>query len=175
MEPKLVLFPEIWIIIGNFQIILVIIYWHFLIISLRYESPQVKRYLISTIKYLVHELPPELSNDLKFLEKNVLEKCQIWVETQPNSQSSFQKLNVHNSCQKTHKIRHYIFEVLSNFAVFLYCVPNILARIVVKERCTRGSASFQIVPIHKFYQNPIVCFIVFLCNAKSFASTIHCY
>ena len=56
----------------------------------------------------------------------------MWVETQPSAQSSFQKLNVDNSCQKTRKIRYYIFEVLSNFTVFLYFVPNILARIVVQ-------------------------------------------
>ena len=58
------------------------------------------------------------------------EKCQIWVETQPIAQFSFRKLNSDNSCQKTRKIRYYIFEVVSNFTVFLYFVPNILARIV---------------------------------------------
>ena len=35
------------------------------------------------------------------------------------TQSSFQKLNADNSCQKTYKIKYYIFEVLSNFTVFL--------------------------------------------------------
>ena len=54
----------------------------------------------------------------------------MWVETQPSAQSSFQKLNVDNSCQKTRKIRYYIFEVLSNFTVFLYFVSIFLARIV---------------------------------------------
>ena len=54
----------------------------------------------------------------------------MWVETQPSAQSSFQKLNVDNSCQKTRKIRYYIFEVLPNFIVSLYFVPNILSRIV---------------------------------------------
>ena len=54
----------------------------------------------------------------------------MWVETQPSAQSSIQKLNVDNSCEKTRKIRYYIFEVLSNFTVFLYFLPNILARIV---------------------------------------------
>ena len=43
----------------------------------------------------------------------------------------FQKLNVDNSFQKTRKIRYYIFEVLPNFIVSLYFVPNILSRIVV--------------------------------------------
>ena len=54
----------------------------------------------------------------------------MWVETQPSAQSSFQKLKVDSSCQKTHKIRYYIFEALSSFTVFLYFVPNFLARIV---------------------------------------------
>ena len=54
----------------------------------------------------------------------------MWVETHPSAQSSFQKLNVDNSCQKTSKIRHQIFEVLSNFSVIFYLVPNILSRIV---------------------------------------------
>ena len=54
----------------------------------------------------------------------------MWVNTQRSAQSSFQKLNVDNSCQKTRKIRYYIFEVLSNFTVFLYFVPNILSGIV---------------------------------------------
>ena len=44
---------------------LVIIFWPFLIISLRSESAQVKRYLISSITNLVHELPHELPNDLR--------------------------------------------------------------------------------------------------------------
>ena len=57
----------------------------------------------------------------------------MWVETQPSVQPFFQKLNVDNSCQETHKIRYYIFEVLSNFTVFLKFVPNILARAVVMK------------------------------------------
>ena len=55
----------------------------------------------------------------------------MWVKMQPSAQSSFQKLNVDNSCQKTRKTRYYIFEVLPNFIVSLYFVPNILSRIVV--------------------------------------------
>ena len=55
----------------------------------------------------------------------------MWLETQPSAQSPFQKLNVDNNCQTTRKIRYYIFEVLSNFAVFLKFVPNILARTVI--------------------------------------------
>ena len=42
------------------------------------------------------------------------------MEKQRSAQSSFQKLNVDNSCQKTRKIRYYIFEVFSNSTVFLH-------------------------------------------------------
>ena len=52
------------------------------------------------------------------------------METQPSVQSSFQKLNFDNNCQKTRKIREQIFEPLSKFTGFLYFVPNILSRIV---------------------------------------------
>ena len=73
----------------------------------------------------------------------------MWLETQPSAQSSFQKLNVDNSCQKTRKIRNDIFEILFNFAAFLYYVQHILASIVedinseeifgyfYKKNCTR--------------------------------------
>ena len=101
------------------------------------ELPQVKRYLISSITNYVNELPHVLPNDLRLriLEnQEILEKCQILVQTQPNAQPSFQKLNVNNSFQKTRKIRYYIFEVLSNFIVSIYFVPNILSRIVDIEK-----------------------------------------
>ena len=62
------------------------------------------------------------------------------VEMQPNAQSSFQKLNVVNSCQKICKIRYYIFEVLPNFIVLLYSVPNILSRITWANIFGRGLA-----------------------------------
>ena len=55
----------------------------------------------------------------------------MWVQMQPIAQSSFPKLNVDNTCQNARKIRWYIFEVLPNFIVSLYFVPNILSRIVV--------------------------------------------
>ena len=41
------------------------------------------------------------------------------VETQSSAQSSFQILNVDDSCQKIREIRYYIFEVLPSFTVFL--------------------------------------------------------
>ena len=52
------------------------------------------------------------------------------VEMQSSAESSFQKLIVGNSYQKTHKIRCYIFEVFSNFTVFHYFVPIALSRVV---------------------------------------------
>ena len=42
----------------------------------------------------------------------------------------FRKLNVDSSCQKTRKIRYYIFEVLPSFIVSLYFGQNISSRIV---------------------------------------------
>ena len=81
------------------------------------------------------------------------------VETQPSAQSSFQKLNVDNSCQKTRKIRYYTFEVLSNFTVFIYFVLNILSRIVVHDPFLENWnwAYFWINGL-KFYT---VCFFIF--------------
>ena len=82
---------------------------------------------------MVDGLPRELPNDLRLRilgNYEILEKCQIWVEMQPSAQSSFEKLNVDNTCQKTGKIRYYIFEILPNFTVSLYFVPNILSRIL---------------------------------------------
>ena len=52
-----------------------------------------------------------------------------------------QKPNADNSCQKTRKIRYYIFEALPNFFVSLYLVPNILSRIV--DYCFRENHKFQ--------------------------------
>ena len=54
----------------------------------------------------------------------------MWVEAQLSVQSTFQKLNVDNSCQRTRKIRYYVFEVLFNFTAFLYLVPSTLSRTV---------------------------------------------
>ena len=56
------------------------------------------------------------------------------VKSKPSAKSSIPKLNVDKSCQKTRKIRYYSFEVLSNFTVFIYFVPNILARIVWENK-----------------------------------------
>ena len=42
----------------------VIIFWHFLITQHRSEQPKVKRFLISSITNLVHELPHDLLNKI---------------------------------------------------------------------------------------------------------------
>ena len=49
----------------SFQTVLVITFSYFFIISFRCQSPRVNRYLISSITNLVHELPYELSNELR--------------------------------------------------------------------------------------------------------------
>ena len=56
----------------------------------------------------------------------------MWFQMQLSAQSSLQKLNVVNSCQKTRRIRYYTFGVLSNFSVFFQFVPIIFARIVAQ-------------------------------------------
>ena len=80
---------------------------YLLIIQLRPESGKVKRYLISGITNLAHELPYEFPNDLrlKILENyELLEKCQMRGQTQPSTQFSFHKLNIDNSCKKHAKL-----------------------------------------------------------------------
>ena len=98
----------------------VIIIWYFLLIQHRSEQPQVKRYLISSITNLIHELPHELPNDLRILRnQKILEKYQLRVETQPSAQSSFQKLNFDNSCEKTRKLGNKFLKSCSSLLDFL--------------------------------------------------------
>ena len=82
----------------------------------------------------------------------------MWVEMQPSAQSSFQKLNIDNSCQKSRKIRYYIFEVFSNFTVFLQFVPNILPRTVAHM------ASF----VNQFFFSRTEALIFFKCHTRLF-------
>ena len=42
-----------------------------------------------------------IAERLESAEQEILEKCQMWLETQHSAQSSFQKSNVDNSRQKT--------------------------------------------------------------------------
>ena len=68
----------------NLQTILVIIFWNFTIFLYRSDSPQVKRYLISSIASLVHELTHEFPNDLRLrisVNQEILGKSEIWVDT----------------------------------------------------------------------------------------------
>ena len=145
---------------------LVIIFWNFLIIQLTTESPQVKRYLISRIRNLVHELSYELPKYLRFRilgNQEILEKCQIWLQTQPNSHCSFHKLNVDNSCQKARKIRDYIFEVLTNFIVSLYFYPNILSRIVdLQIGLQTGKFCKPLLPIFFIFNHKVSTMVEFL-------------
>ena len=117
----------------KFMTIIVIIFWHFLIISLRSESLQVKRHLIYHIINLLHKLPQVLGDDLRLRilgNLEMLEKYQMLVETQPSAQSSFQILNVNSGSEKAREIRYHIFQVLLTFTVFLKIVPNIFPIIV---------------------------------------------
>ena len=64
---KVELSMDKWRVKETFQTILVIIFWHFLIILLRSESRQVKRYLISSITNLVYESPHDFRSVLRLL------------------------------------------------------------------------------------------------------------
>ena len=85
-----------------------------------------RKYLISGITNLVKKLPYELPNHTGF---RIL-LCQNLVEIHHRTQSSFQKLNFDNSCQKARQIRWQIFEVLLGFTGFLYFLLNIFPRIL---------------------------------------------
>ena len=77
--------------------ILVIIFLNFKISQYRSDLPQVKGNLIFSIANLVYELPHELPNDLRFRilgNWKILEKFQIWVDTQPSAQSPFKNLQI---------------------------------------------------------------------------------
>ena len=73
---------------------------------------------------------PNVFRPMIWGNKEILGKYLIWVETYPNAQSPFQKLNFGSSSQKTCKGRYQNFFVLSSFTGFLCSVPNILRRIV---------------------------------------------
>ena len=94
---------------------------------------------------MAHELPHELPNNLRlriFGNYKILEKCQMWVETQPNTQSPFQTPpNADNSRQKTRTIRYYTPEAPPNPIVSPYPAPNTPLRIV--DYCLCESHKFQ--------------------------------
>ena len=81
--------------------------------------------MISSITNLVYELLHKLSSDLRLrilINKEILGKSQILVETLPSAQSSFRKLNFSNSSQKTRKGRYQTCLALSSFTGFYYPV-----------------------------------------------------
>ena len=68
--------------------------------------------------------------DLGSYENKVLEKSQIWMETEPRVQSSSRKLNFSKNGQKVRKSKYQSLVALFNFTTFLYFLPNILSKIV---------------------------------------------
>ena len=68
----------------------------------RFNSLQVKRELISTMKKFVYELPQELPSDVKLRilgDQEILGKSQNWVMTQLSAQSLLQNWSFGNSGQ----------------------------------------------------------------------------
>ena len=102
----------------------------------RSDSPQVKRNVISNIVNLLQELPHRKYCLLP--HKEILGTSQTWLEMQPTLHSHFQKLNFHNSSQRIRKRRY------QTFTGFLYCVSNILSRIV-------GSKKKYLIKIKQFW------------------------
>ena len=104
---------------------------HFLLIYLRPDNLyfSVREKINVCYNYNLDEITPlsqTYLHDLNLLYKT-LWKTTILVII------FWQKLNVDNSCQKTRKIRYYIFGVLPNFIVSLYFVSNVLSRIAVLQ------------------------------------------
>ena len=86
---------------------------------------------------MVQELLHNLQNDLRlgiFANWEKLENCQIRVETQGSAHSSSKIINVDNICEKSRKIRYYIFELLSRFTGFFYFLGNVFPRIVWRNK-----------------------------------------
>ena len=86
---------------------------------------------MSSIANLVYDFPHKLPNDLRLTilgNKKILKKSQIWVETQPSTQSPFQNLDFASRSQKTRKSIYRTVLGLSSFTGFIYFLPNILPR-----------------------------------------------
>ena len=82
------------------------------------------------------------------------------METQPSAQSSFQKLNVDNSCQKTRKIRCYIFEVLFKTNIFQNRMCHLVETLTLKLTCLimqqkQISKIFRILILQVLHKNQI--------------------
>ena len=96
------------------------------------KKRKTKRNLISSIGNLLHELLHELPISLGIMtlgNKEILEKCGIWVEIYPSTQSPLMKLHIGSRSQKTRKYRYQTFLILSVFTGFQYFILNFLPRI----------------------------------------------
>ena len=72
----------------------------------KFDSPQVKRDLISSITNFVYELPHELLSDLRLKilgNYETIQKSQNLVRTQPSVQSLFQKSSFGNNSKNLDK------------------------------------------------------------------------
>ena len=108
----------------------------------KFNSPQVKQNLTSSIIKFVYVLPHKLSSNLslRILEsKRMKRKSNNCVETQASAQFPVQRLSIGNSGQNLRKSRSQSFLVLSNFAWLSYFWLYILSLIVG----TRGNFNGQ--------------------------------
>ena len=81
-------------------------------------SPQVKRWAIITFKHDIHELPPELPNDLilRILEiKEISGKCVNFIERKPSAESFCLNESSVNTSRKLLNKRNDIFPVVRYF------------------------------------------------------------
>ena len=72
--------------------------------SLWFDSPQVKWYMKSGRKNIIHELHYELPNNLRFTilgNSEIIRKTKKWIETEPSTQSRFQKIGKNEICENT--------------------------------------------------------------------------
>ena len=77
-------------------------------VGIGFDSPKVKRDLISSIINFVYELPHKMPNNLTLRmlgNYEILGKPQNWVEIEPSAQSPLQKYSFGHSSQKLRKTR----------------------------------------------------------------------
>ena len=68
--------------------------WEFYKVLVQFPFITNKTELISSIRNFIYQLPHELRNDLRFRifgNKEILEKSQNWMGTQPNAPSTLKK------------------------------------------------------------------------------------
>ena len=87
----------------DFQTILVIKFWEFLMLDQIFLSPQAKRMVIISTKHFIYELSYKLPDDLRLRilgNKEILTRSQIFTQLQPSTQSSSQNGNFVNTSKK---------------------------------------------------------------------------